>query len=159
MNKKQKNRKIVAQNRRNRIINRRYSSTVKTLSKLFLQKIENLQNGKEENNEQAKSQILNVMNNLYSIIDGQTDVISRREPNLTPEEVIKKATETVLSLRGIETPTNSRDANKSQLKSQPKSRAGLRHSPPQKPVIDTSPAAVIARQKAQRSQVANRRSV
>ena len=69
MNKKQKNRKIVAQNRRNRIINRRYSSTVKTLSKLFLQKIENLQNGKEENNEQAKSQILNVMNNLYSIID------------------------------------------------------------------------------------------
>ena len=69
MNKKQKNRKIVAQNRRNRIINRRYSSTVKTLSKLFLQKIENLQNGKEENNEQAKSQILNVMNNLYSISD------------------------------------------------------------------------------------------
>ena len=69
MNKKQKNRKIVAQNRRNRIINRRYSSTIKTLSKLFLQKIENLQNGKEENNEQAKSQILNVMNNLYSIID------------------------------------------------------------------------------------------
>jgi hypothetical protein len=97
--------------------------------------------------------------NLYSIIDGQTDVISRREPNLTPEEVIKKATETVLSLRGIETPANSRDANKSQLKSQPKSRAGLRHSPPQKPVLDTSPAAVIARQKAQRSQVANRRSV
>ena len=69
MNKKQKNRKTVAQNRRNRIINRRYSSTIKTLSKLFLQKIENLQNGKEENNEQAKSQILNVMNNLYSIID------------------------------------------------------------------------------------------
>ena len=46
-----------------------FTSTVKTLSKLFLQKIENLQNGKEENNEQAKSQILNVMNNLYSIID------------------------------------------------------------------------------------------
>jgi ribosomal protein S20 len=35
MNKKQRNRKIVTQNNRNRIINRRYSTTIKTLSKLF----------------------------------------------------------------------------------------------------------------------------
>jgi hypothetical protein len=32
MNKKQRNRKIVSQNKRNRIINRRYTSTIKTLS-------------------------------------------------------------------------------------------------------------------------------
>jgi small subunit ribosomal protein S20 len=35
MNKKQRNKKLVAQNKRNRIINRRYSSTIKTLAKLF----------------------------------------------------------------------------------------------------------------------------
>jgi small subunit ribosomal protein S20 len=35
MNKKQKNRKLVLQNQRNRIINRRYLSTIKTLSKLI----------------------------------------------------------------------------------------------------------------------------
>ena len=39
MNKKQRNRKVVAQNRRNRIINRRYSSTIKSLSKLFVNKV------------------------------------------------------------------------------------------------------------------------
>ena len=33
MNKKQRNRKTVAQNKRNRVINRRYVSTIKTLSK------------------------------------------------------------------------------------------------------------------------------
>nr|AYO28211.1 ribosomal protein S20 [Synura sphagnicola] len=35
MNKKQKNRKIQKQTKRNRMINRRYSSSVKTLLKLF----------------------------------------------------------------------------------------------------------------------------
>ena len=44
MFKKQRNRKIVAQNNRNRIINKRYSSTMKTLSKLFKLKIKTLQN-------------------------------------------------------------------------------------------------------------------
>ena len=34
MNKKQRNRKIVTQNNRNRLINRRYTSTIKTLSKI-----------------------------------------------------------------------------------------------------------------------------
>jgi len=38
MNKKQKNRKQVTQNKRNRIINKRYVSTIKTLVKLFLNK-------------------------------------------------------------------------------------------------------------------------
>ena len=37
--KKQRNRKLVKQNRRNRIVNKRYTSTIKTLSKLFTHKI------------------------------------------------------------------------------------------------------------------------
>jgi ribosomal protein S20 len=40
MSKKERNRKIVKQNNRNRIINKRYVSTIKTLSKLFKFKIE-----------------------------------------------------------------------------------------------------------------------
>ena len=42
MNKKQKNRKIVTQNNRNRMINRRYTSSIKTLLKLFLKKIKEI---------------------------------------------------------------------------------------------------------------------
>lgn len=60
MNKKQRNRKIVAQNNRNRLINRRYTSTIKTLSKIFWKKIKE----KEE-----KLQIQKIVNNLYSIFD------------------------------------------------------------------------------------------
>ena len=40
MNKKQRNRKNVTQNKRNRMINRRYSSTVRSLSKLFIAKVQ-----------------------------------------------------------------------------------------------------------------------
>ena len=43
MYKKQRNRKTVQQNNRNRIINKRYISTIKTLSKLFNLKIKELQ--------------------------------------------------------------------------------------------------------------------
>jgi len=60
MNKKQRNRKIVAQNNRNRLINRRYTSTIKTLSKIFWKKI------KEKD---QKLQIQKIVNNLYSIFD------------------------------------------------------------------------------------------
>ena len=35
MNKKQRNRKDVKQNTRNRLVNKRYATTIKTLSKLF----------------------------------------------------------------------------------------------------------------------------
>ena len=35
MNKKQRNRKDVQQNTRNRLVNKRYDTTIKTLSKLF----------------------------------------------------------------------------------------------------------------------------
>ena len=60
MNKKQRNRKIVAQNNRNRLINRRYTSTIKTLSKIFWKKI------KEKD---QKLEIQKIVNNLYSIFD------------------------------------------------------------------------------------------
>lgn len=68
MNKKQRNRKIVKQNKRNRIINRRYSSTIKTLSKLFLTKVKNLSLEGEEKTK-IKSETTNILRNLYSIID------------------------------------------------------------------------------------------
>lgn len=70
MNKKQRNRKIVAQNKRNRIINRRYSSTIKTLSKLFKSKIKSyseLDNIESKN--QIKVDLINLTGKLYSIID------------------------------------------------------------------------------------------
>jgi small subunit ribosomal protein S20 len=56
MNKKQRNRKTIAQNKRNRMINRRYLSTIKTLFKLFLLKKE-------------KTEKLSFIPKLNSIID------------------------------------------------------------------------------------------
>jgi small subunit ribosomal protein S20 len=70
MNKKQRNRKLVTQNKRNRIINRRYSSTIKSLSKLFKSKINTIvqeKNIAEQKKLIAESDIL--QNSLYSIID------------------------------------------------------------------------------------------
>jgi len=70
MNKKQKNRKLVKQNKRNRMINRRYSSTIKSLSKLFLFKIKGYTNIlEEEENSQLKAETINILNKVYSIID------------------------------------------------------------------------------------------
>ena len=70
MNKKQRNRKIVTQNKRNRIINRRYSSTIKTLSKLFRNKIKNLSVSQDkEEILKGKNDTKLLTNNLYSIID------------------------------------------------------------------------------------------
>lgn len=70
MNKKQRNRKTVAQNKRNRVINRRYVSTIKTLSKIFLLKMSNL--NKTENAEvqtPLRTEAQNLLNSLYSNID------------------------------------------------------------------------------------------
>ena len=69
MNKKQRNRKLVKQNNRNRIINRRYSSTIKSLSKLFQKKLKASQTNNEETNEQLKKDTVSLIQNLYSIID------------------------------------------------------------------------------------------
>jgi small subunit ribosomal protein S20 len=70
MNKKQKNRKLVTQNTRNRIINRRYSSTIKSLSKLFTSKIKTIKTKVEgEVLATVKTDIVSIVRNLYSIID------------------------------------------------------------------------------------------
>lgn len=65
MNKKQRNRKIVAQNKRNRLINRHYTSTIKTLSKLFSKKVK----GESLSNSKEKLDLIKITNSLYSIID------------------------------------------------------------------------------------------
>ena len=67
MNKKQKNRKIVTQNNRNRMINRRYTSTIKTLFKLLTKKIKNT--NFEKTTPTTSLEIAKVTNSLYSIID------------------------------------------------------------------------------------------
>jgi small subunit ribosomal protein S20 len=67
MNKKQRNRKIVAQNKRNRIINRRYSSTIKTLLKLFL--INSKEVSSEENTATKKIKCTKLVQHLYSLLD------------------------------------------------------------------------------------------
>lgn len=69
MNKKERNRKIVKQNQRNRIVNKRYISTIRTLSKLFTVKITEFQKTDETNKVKSKLETLNVVKNLYSIID------------------------------------------------------------------------------------------
>ena len=70
MNKKQKNRKLVKQNKRNRMINRRYSSTIKSLSKLFLSKVKSSTSTLEEKEKsKVKSDTINIVNKVYSIID------------------------------------------------------------------------------------------
>jgi small subunit ribosomal protein S20 len=70
MSKKQRNRKLVTQNKRNRIVNRRYSSIIKSLSKLFKNKIKIFQNETDlEKKINIKKETLNLVSTLYSIID------------------------------------------------------------------------------------------
>ena len=98
---------------------------------------------------------------MRSIVDQQTVVIMRENPSLSPEEVIKQATEKVLSITNKKADSqeeSSRASAKSQLQSHPKRQSGKRYSPPKEPVIDNSPAAVIAREKQRRGMVAKRRS-
>ena len=60
MNKKQRNRKNVTQNKRNRMINRRYSSTVRSLSKLFIAKVQTANQADAEVKENAKLEVKNL---------------------------------------------------------------------------------------------------
>jgi small subunit ribosomal protein S20 len=69
MNKKQRNRKTVTQNKRNRMINRRYSSTVRSLSKLFISKVKVANEANKDTKENAKLEVKNLINKLFSIID------------------------------------------------------------------------------------------
>lgn len=63
MNKKQKNRKIINQNKRNRLINRKYISTIKTLYKCYRNLVQ------EENSEEKTEKKLGLQSRLFSIID------------------------------------------------------------------------------------------
>jgi small subunit ribosomal protein S20 len=73
MNKKQRNKKSVKQTLRNRIINKRYTSTIKTLSKLFTLKNneckKNIESDKPNDKEKNKIEISKILKSLYSIID------------------------------------------------------------------------------------------
>lgn len=70
MNKKQRNRKLVNQNKRNRMINRRYSSTVKSLSKLFFAKLKTKETIVEQSEQiKLKLETKQLVNKVYSIID------------------------------------------------------------------------------------------
>jgi ribosomal protein S20 len=72
MNKKQRNKKLVSQNKRNKMINRRYRSTVKTLFKLFCFKTNTANIESKENLEIRKTDNQRLLNNLYSVIDKGT---------------------------------------------------------------------------------------
>lgn len=67
MTKKQRNRKLVAQNKRNRLYNRRYSSTIRTLLKSFFFRRKNLVNSEEKNSVIQEMKTLN--QNLSSLFD------------------------------------------------------------------------------------------
>jgi small subunit ribosomal protein S20 len=70
MTKKLRNKKHIKQNKRNRLINRRYISTIKTLFKLLNIKIQKiLQNEDLEALPVRKSEGQILLNSLYSIID------------------------------------------------------------------------------------------
>ena len=71
MNKKQQNRKSVAQNKRNRMINRRYSSTLKTFFKLFFLKLKAFQFLEKEPSlhQEEKKNLQKIGNRLFSILD------------------------------------------------------------------------------------------
>mgnify|MGYP000247622279 CR=1 FL=1 len=70
MNKKQRNRKLVQQNKRNRIINRRYTSTIKTLSKVLHTKLKKVETDvSEDERVNLSKQLTGVVNQSFSIID------------------------------------------------------------------------------------------
>ena len=70
MNKKQRNRKTVTQNRRNRILNRRYSSTVRGLAKLFIAKFEIFKNENDSTVKvEIKNQLSSILDKFYAAMD------------------------------------------------------------------------------------------
>lgn len=100
---------------------------------------------------------------LYSALDRQTELIEKESPKLTPEQVIRKATENVLQRfkpqkeEGQEqTALRGNDNQKRNLKPMPPRQSQVRQAPSQKEVVDTSPSGVIARMQEARSALANR---
>ena len=70
MNKKQRNRKLVTQNKRNRLVNRRYTSTIKTFSKLIAKKVKTLkEEAKNEEKVKLKTETEQLVNKVFSLLD------------------------------------------------------------------------------------------
>lgn len=70
MSKKQENKKLIKQNKRNRIINKRYISTIRTLKKLFLMKMKTISTEEIDiTKTKLKTETTIILQNLYSIID------------------------------------------------------------------------------------------
>jgi small subunit ribosomal protein S20 len=90
MNKKQRNRKLVAQNKRNRMINRRYSSTIKSLFKLFLVKNKIFDPILSESKEKQTIQF--IVNQLTSLIDkaSKKNVIHKNNAARKKSKIFKK---------------------------------------------------------------------
>ena len=98
---------------------------------------------------------------LRDLVDLETETIQATEPNLTPFEMIQKATETVVKKVGLKQPTDKapsdRLENKSQMRLPPLRQGSSPYTPPVEEVVDNSPKAVIARQREQREMLAGRR--
>jgi small subunit ribosomal protein S20 len=70
MNKKQRNRKLVTQNRRNKLVNRRYTSTIKTFSKLIAKKVKTFnEEVKNEEKLKIKTETEKLVNKVFSLLD------------------------------------------------------------------------------------------
>lgn len=75
MNKKQRNRKSIIQNKRNKMTNRRYSSTVKTLFKFFYAKktiFQTIESNDVDKKQLIKQEMTQIANQLFSMIDKAT---------------------------------------------------------------------------------------
>jgi len=95
---------------------------------------------------------------LRNLVDQETIRLMEEKPNLSPKEIIQEATEVVIKKAGIGNdptlPPSSRESNKTQIKPPPLRQGSSTYVPPVKQEIDTSPQAVIARERARRQKVA-----
>ena len=67
MNKEQRNKKDVKQNTRNRLINKRYTSTIKSLNRSFISKIKLIEIEKDDKTKiELKQNISNILKQFYS---------------------------------------------------------------------------------------------
>jgi small subunit ribosomal protein S20 len=70
MNKEQRNKKDVKQNKRNRLINKRYISTIKSLNRLFVSKIKLIEIENDSKRKAVlKQNIYCILNKFYSFVD------------------------------------------------------------------------------------------
>ena len=94
---------------------------------------------------------------LTRFVDTEINVIMANEPNTSPEQAIKLATESVLEQMGkpVEAEVSSRTQNKAGLQREPARRAA-RKPRPEPVVIDNSPSAVIAEMRKQRQVLTGR---